>query len=124
MYESAGLQRQPRKNRSTATLPEHALSGCAASGAEIEVVHLCDHAYQGCISCFACKKIGGKSYGRCNVRDGLSPLLDRAAQADILILGSPVCSHTETGEIRSFVERLLFPYLTYTPDRASLFPSR
>jgi multimeric flavodoxin WrbA len=114
----------PRKKWNTATLLEHALSGCAAGGAETEMVHLYDHSYQGCISCFACKKIGGKSYGRCNVQDGLSPLLDRAAEADILILGSPIYFHTETGEMRSFMERLLFPYLTYTPDRASIFPRK
>lgn len=114
----------PRKKWNTATLLENALSGCGANGTETEMVHLYDYAYQGCTSCFACKRIGGESYGRCNVRDELSPLLDRAAHADILVLGSPFYFHTETGEMRSFMERLLFPYLTYTPDRASISPRK
>ncbi|MFH0915708.1 MAG: flavodoxin family protein, partial [bacterium] len=112
----------PRKKWSTATLLENALRGCGAAGAEAEIVHLYDYAYQGCTSCFSCKEIGGKSYGRCAMRDELTPLLDRATQADILILGSPFYFHTETGEMRSFMERLLFPNLTYTPDHASIFP--
>ena len=114
----------PRKTWNTATLLENALRGCAEAGAEAELIHLYDHTYQGCTSCFGCKRLGGKNYGRCNMRDELSPLLDRASQADVLILGSPFYFHTETGEMRSFMERLLFPYLTYTPDHASIFPRK
>ena len=114
----------PRKSWNTATLLRKALAGARKNGAETELMHLYDLSYRGCISCFACKKIGGKSYGRCAVRDELTPILKRAAEADILILGSPVYFHTETGEMRSFMERLLFPYLTYTPGYASIFPGR
>jgi multimeric flavodoxin WrbA len=122
--KAIAINGSPRKKWNTATLLENALKGCRASGAEIEMVHLYSHAYQGCTSCFSCKKIGGKSYGRCAMRDDLSPILDRALQADVLILGSPLYFHTETGEMRSFMERLLFPYLTYTPDHASIFPRK
>jgi len=114
----------PRKSWNTASLLKHALAGAKAAGAKTELVHLYDLGYKGCISCFACKKIGGKSYGRCAVRDGLTPVLDKAARADVLILGSPIYFYTETGAMRSFMERLLFPYLTYTPEYASLFGRR
>ena len=40
------------------------------------------------------------------------------------MLGSPFYFHTETGEMRSFMERLLFPYLTYTPEHGSIFPGK
>lgn len=122
--KAIAINGSPRKKWNTATLLENALNGCSANGAETEMVHLYDHAYQGCTSCFACKRIGGESYGRCAMRDELSPLLDRAADADILILGSPFYFHTETGEMRSFMERLLFPKLAYTPDHASIFPRK
>jgi multimeric flavodoxin WrbA len=114
----------PRKSWNTATLLKNALAGAKAEGAKTELIHLYDHDYKGCISCFACKKIGGKSYGRCAVRDGLTGILDKAARADVLILGSPVYFRGESGEMRSFMERLLFPYLTYTPERLSLFPGK
>ncbi len=111
----------PRKKWNTATLLEQALAGAGSCGADTELVHLYDESYKGCISCFACKKIGGESYGRCAVNDGLTPILKRAGEADVLILGSPIYLYVETGEMRSFMERLLFPYLTYTPGYASIF---
>lgn len=122
--KAVAINGSPRKKWNTATLLEHALAGAQACGAVTELVHLYDHAYRGCISCFACKKIGGKSYGRCAFRDELTPILNRVAEADLLILGSPVYFHTETGEMRSFMERLLFPFLTYTPGYASIFPGK
>lgn len=114
----------PRKTWNTANLLENALAGAAKEGAETELVHLYDLEFKGCISCFACKKIGGKSYGRCAVNDGLTPILKKASEADVLILGTPVYFGAETGEMRSFLERFLFPFLTYTPDYASIFPGK
>ncbi len=114
----------PRKKWNTATLLSHALRGAESRGAETELVHLYDLDYKGCVSCFACKKIGGKSYGRCAVKDGLTPLLAKVAETDVLILGSPIYFRTETGEMRSFLERLLFPYFTYTPNYEALFPRK
>lgn len=99
----------------------HALQGAAASGAETEIVHLYDLDFKGCTSCFACKLKGGKSYGKCAMKDGLTPVLDRIARADALILGSPIYFGTVTGEMRCCMERLLFPYLVYARSPATLF---
>ncbi|MFP5238693.1 MAG: flavodoxin family protein [Acidobacteriota bacterium] len=114
----------PRKKWNTATMLENALEGARSAGAACELVHLYDLDFKGCISCFECKKIGGKSYGRCIVRDGLTPILEKAASADALIVGSPVYFGAETGETRSFLERLMFPFTTYTPGYASIFPGK
>jgi len=110
----------PRKDWNTATLLRKALEGAASRGARTELVHLYDLAYQGCRSCFACKTRGGKSYGACAVKDGLSPVLAATGEADALILGSPVYFGTVTGEMKSFLERLLFPVLTYTDPPGSV----
>ncbi len=114
----------PRKQWNTARLLEKALEGAAAAGAETKLVHLYDLTFKGCVSCFACKRIGGSSYGRCAVRDGLTPLLDELASADAFILGSPVYLYAETGEMRSCIERLCFQYLRYANPPATLFPRR
>ena len=111
----------PRKTWNTATLLQHALDGAAAQGAETELIHLYDLDYKGCTSCFACKLKDGKSYGRCILRDDLTPVLDRIATADSLILGSPLYFGTVTGEMRCFMERLMFPYLVYARPPQSLF---
>jgi multimeric flavodoxin WrbA len=122
--KAIAINGSPRKSWNTATLLRKALAGAKAKGAKTELVHLYDLSYKGCISCFACKKIGGKSYGRCAVKDELTPVLSKAAEADVVILGSPLYFHTETGEMRSLMERLLFPFLTYTPGYASIFPGK
>jgi multimeric flavodoxin WrbA len=114
----------PRKKWNTATLLEKALEGAASAGAETELIHLYDLDYKGCISCFSCKTKGGPSYGRCAFQDDLTPVLDKAAQADALILGSPIYIGTVSGEMRSFMERLLFPYISYAHAARSLFPRK
>jgi multimeric flavodoxin WrbA len=111
----------PRKKWNTATLLQNALEGAASRGAETELVHLYDHSYTGCTSCFACKLKGGKSYGKCAVQDELTPVLEKIPDVNALILGFPIYFGTVTGMMRSFMERLLFPYLVYTNPPTSLF---
>jgi multimeric flavodoxin WrbA len=116
-----GINGGPRKKWNTATLLDKALLGAASQGAETETFHLYDLDFKGCISCFACKTKGGKSYGRCAVKDGLTPVLGMVEHIDVMVLASPIYFGTVTGEMRSFMERLLFPYLAYTNPPTSLF---
>ena len=118
------LNGSPRKEWNTATLITKALEGAASQGAETELIHLYDLDFKGCMSCFACKTRGGESYGKCAIEDDLAPILQRAAEADAIILGSPFYFGTVSGEMRSFMERLMFPYLAYTgPPRPILVTS-
>jgi multimeric flavodoxin WrbA len=55
------------------------------------------------------------------MNDGLTPVLEKLTEANALLLGSPIYFGTVTGEMRSCMERLLFPYLTYTRPPGSLF---
>ncbi|MFC1990718.1 flavodoxin family protein [Chloroflexota bacterium] len=114
----------PRKNWNTAMLLHKALEGSASQGAETEIIHLNDLVFRGCQSCFACKMIGNKSYGKCATKDDLTPILDRIKDADAIILGSPVYLGAATGVMRSFLERLIFPYLVYARDIPMLFPKK
>jgi multimeric flavodoxin WrbA len=114
----------PRKKWNTATLLEKALEGAASQGANTELIHLYDLNFKGCISCFACKTIDGKSYGRCAVEDDLTPIFRKIEEADAIILGSPMYFGAVSGEMKSFMERLLFPYSTYTNPPQSLFPRK
>lgn len=115
----------PRKNWYTATLLEQALAGAAETGAETELVHLYDLNFKGCTSCFACKRSGGKSEGRCAYKDEATPVLERIrSTVDLLILGSPIYFGAMSGEMRSFLERLLFAPFVYTQPISSLFPRR
>ena len=116
----------PRKGWNTATLLQQALDGAASAGAETELIHLYDLDFKGCRSCYACKTRGGKSYGSCAFRDGISPVLDRlqkddASAVDLLLLGSPLYFASLTGEMHSFLERLMYPYMTYEIPFGSLY---
>lgn len=104
----------PRKNWHTATLLERALEGAGAMGAQTELIHLYDLDYKGCMTCFTCKSRKDKGLGKCAVMDGLTPVLERIGNASAFVLGSPIFFGSVTGEMRSFMERLLFPYLAYT----------
>ncbi|MBV4425820.1 MAG: flavodoxin family protein [Clostridium tyrobutyricum] len=104
----------PRKNGNTSILLNKALEGARSQRAETELINLYDIDFKGCTSCFACKIKGGSSYGKCIMKDELSPVLEKVNTADALILGTPVYFWNVTGEMRCFMERFLFPITEYT----------
>jgi len=118
----------PRKNKNTAILLQKALDGVKESAkgkeTETEIINLYDLNYTGCKSCFACKRLGGKSYGKCAVKDDIYEVLEKLSQADGLIFGSPIYFGTITGQLQSFLERLLFPYLVYDENYSSISPKK
>jgi Multimeric flavodoxin WrbA len=118
----------PRKNKNTATLLKKALEGVKASvkneEVETEIIDLYDLNYSGCKSCFACKRLGGKSYGKCALRDDITEIIEKLSQADGIIFGSPVYFHNITGQLKSFLERLQFPYITYDNNYTSIAPKK
>jgi len=103
----------PRKTWNTATLLQKALEGAASKGATTKLFHLYDLDYKGCKSCFGCKMKGGASYGRCSLKDDLTPILEEIRAVDAIILGSPVYFWGFSGEMKSFMERLMFPFYRY-----------
>jgi multimeric flavodoxin WrbA len=120
-----GINGSPRKKWNTATLLTNALEGAASQGADTELVHLYDLDFKGCTSCFSCKIINSPRSGRCAMRDDLSPILEKInEQADAIILGTPIYFGAMSGEMRSFVERLLFAPLVYSRPPQSVFPRK
>jgi len=117
-----GINGSPRKKWNTATLLEKALEGAVSEGAETELIHLYDLNFKGCTSCFACKLKDGKSYRKCAIKDELTHVLEKLKDADAVILGSPIYLGNSTGEMRSFMERYIFPYLVYSTSQQSLYP--
>jgi len=111
----------PRKKWNTATLLEHALDGARSKGAQTKLIHLYDLDYKGCVSCFACKRVNGKSYGHCARKDDLLEVFEKIERADAILIGSPIYYGITTGETRSFLERLMFQYSVYDPERSTLF---
>ncbi|WP_165078779.1 MULTISPECIES: flavodoxin family protein [unclassified Desulfovibrio] len=116
----------PRKKWNTATILESVLAGAkeAMPGLEGELIHLYEHDYKGRVSCFECKRIGGKSYGKCAVKDGISEVLEKSLHADCLVFGTPIYFSDVTGMMRCYWERLFFPVLVYDKNYSSLAPQK
>lgn len=83
---------------------------------------LYDIDYKGCMSCLACK-IKGKAVNVCKFKDALTPILEEIAEADGLVLGSPNYFGEISGQMRTFLERLAFPWLSYN-DYSNTAPKR
>ncbi len=114
----------PRNNGNTAVLLRNVLRGAEAGGAETDFVNLYQLNFKGCISCFACKRKDSRCNGLCAVRDDLTAVLENILSCDSLILGSPIYFGDVTGEMRSFLERLIFPNHSYNTGSRSTFQGR
>lgn len=114
----------PRKTFNTASMLQKFAEGASSASDEIEVktVRLYDLDYKGCMSCMACK-VKGKASQVCKFKDDLTPVLEEIAIADGLVLGSPIYFGDVTGRMRTFLERLAFPWLSYN-DYSLTAPKR
>ena len=113
----------PRKNWNTARVLTEARKGAEAAGHETTYVDLYDLKYTGCRSCLGCKRRGIDEPCKCYIKDDLTPILERIYRADHLIIGSPIYFAQPTGEVRSLLERVCFPPLSYN-DYTSLFSGK
>ena len=105
----------PRKNCNTSQLLQESLKGIkeCVNDADVEIIHLYDLDYKGCKSCFHCKKIDGKYYGQCPIKDDLRELLPKLWDAEGIIFGTPIYFSSITGELRCLLERFFFAKLVY-----------
>lgn len=102
----------PRKNFNTAAMCEKVAEGVRSVEGESKIIRLYDLDYKGCMSCMACK-VKGRASNVCKFKDALTPLLEEIAHADGLVLASPIYFGDVTGQMRTFLERLAFPWLSY-----------
>jgi len=114
----------PRRNMNTASMLDAFAEGVESVGKGIEVRRhrLYDLSYRGCVSCLACK-LKGRASNVCQARDGLKAVLDDISDADGLAIGSPIYMGQNTGQTQCFLERLVFPWLSYN-DYSLTVPKR
>ena len=115
MKKIYAINGSPRRNRNTATLLDKVLEGAKSAATDVtaERIDLYSLKYSGCLSCFACKRKDGPSYGKCAVKDDLYEVLQKLAEADAVVFGSPIYYRTITGQLHAFYERFFFPYMQY-----------
>lgn len=113
----------PRKSWNTATLLSKVLEGAASQGAEIELINLYDLEYKGCISCFACKRKGGE-YGKCAMKDDLTPILLKLREVDAIVFSSPIYYMNITSGMSALLERFLFSNTIYSAQIPTVYPKK
>ena len=114
----------PRKNGNTAQMCASFARGAESAGATTQTVHLYDITFTGCRSCFACKLKGGRHFGSCGFRDGITPVLESVFAAKGLVLASPIYFGDLSAGMRTFMERLLFPILQYDATYSTVIKRR
>ena len=113
------------KNRNTATMLKKAFDGAmSAPDTTGEIVYLYDLDYRGCTGCHSCKLLDESKFARCAMRDDLTPVLEKAIAADVLLIGSPMYFNDISGATRSFLERFIFPSMTYEKTMRHNYPKR
>lgn len=106
-----------RRNGNTSTLIHAALAEARAIGAETETIQIADLKFTGCRGCYGCK-LKGKPQEYCVIKDDLQGVIRKAMDCDILIIGSPVYFGDVTGEVRNFINRFIYPHLSYSTGPA------
>ncbi len=90
----------PRKNGNTEQLAAHTLKAVAEEGIETEIIPLAGKDIRPCNACLACT-----DSGECSINDDLQPVYQKMAEADGIILASPVYYGSCTALLKALIER-------------------
>lgn len=77
------------------------------SGIETELINVAVKPVRGCIACQYCKK-----HGKCVFNDIVNETAPKLAEADGLLIGSPVYYANANGQLRAFLDRLFYSSAT------------
>jgi len=92
-----------RQNGNTALLINHVFAVLQAEGIETELVQLGGQAIRGCGVCNTCIKLRNR---RCSIsNDPVNDIIAKMAEADGIILGSPVYFTDVTPELKALIDR-------------------
>ena len=72
-------------------------------GIETEIFHIGTKAISGCLGCGVCH-----TKGRCFMKDSVNEFLDKVAESDAFVFGSPVHFASASGNLTSFMDRVFF----------------
>ena len=93
----------PKANGNTAFALEQMADVFAAQGIETETIHVGNLLIHGCQGCGACYKIG-----KCVIDDIVNETALKLAEADGMVVGSPVYYASPNGTLLSFLDRLFY----------------
>ncbi len=90
----------PRRNGNTALLLNSAVQGARDAGADVTEVVLRDLNISPCLEIYGCKKTG-----RCVIKDDFQQIHDQMANAQGMILASPIFFYGLSAHTKAFIDR-------------------
>ena len=102
-YKVLLLNGSPRVKGCTARALQEVARTLQAEGMETEIVQVGSLAVRGCMACNWCGE-----HGRCVIDDKVNETAAKLAEADGLVIGSPVYYGSPNGTLLSFLDRLFY----------------
>lgn len=93
----------PHAKGSTFTALNEVAVTLEKEGIETEMIHIGNQAIRGCIACAKCREIG-----HCVFDDAVNEVAEKFAEADGIVVGSPVYYASANGTLVSFLDRLFY----------------
>lgn len=95
-----------RKDGNTAILIRRVLAVLESEGIETELIQLAEQQIRGCTACGVCYKVKNK---QCKIaNDNVNLYIEKMAQADGIILGSPTYFSMMSSEMKALIDRAGF----------------
>lgn len=96
----------PRKEGNTFTALNEVARTLHSEGIDTEIMDIGNKPVRGCIACLVCKKKGN---GRCTFDDDVcNRILEKAADADAFVFGSPTYYGQPNGALMAVIQRMLY----------------
>jgi hypothetical protein len=108
----------PRKGGNTEVLVQESLRGAREAGAQTEYVRLHSLKIGYCTGCRKCRDAGFE--GVCTVNDDMTDIYRKIKESDALIIGFPIYSGRESGQLTVFLDRCDCLARLLEPERRSL----
>ena len=97
------LQGSPRKSGNTAWMAEEYKKAAEAAGHKVTLVDVAHKKIAGCLACEYCH---GKGNGACVQKDDMQEIYPLLAEAEVLVLASPVYYFTMSAQIQAPIQRI------------------
>lgn len=103
------LSASPVKDGNTSTLVNWFVEGATSKGAKVDIVATAFLKYKatGCTSCRRCQTI--KEYA-CVIKDEASPVLAKMAEADVIVMASPLYFYGVSAQLKLVMDRMFCLY--------------
>ncbi|MCD7729529.1 MAG: flavodoxin family protein [Clostridia bacterium] len=108
------LNGSPRQNGNTKKLIAAFTEGAESVGNTVNIVDVCKKNIKGCLACEYCHTKGN---GKCIQKDDMGEIYGLLANAEMLVLASPIYYHGISGQLKCVIDRFYSAAYPNKPKR-------